>query len=226
MVLEFFRRSESPCKPTTSELQQAQESATQTQAEDDDTLLEEVAAWVAGFFDSQEPSDDSPTEDPSFLDGVRQGLAEALIAAIRAVSSERDREEVVLWFANARAILSRDEATTSQTAAELYQTIDTRRLAGILANTAKTSALNYTGSSLPLALKLALPVAAGGLAILGTQGAGIVAFGGGIGLPVALLLFLGTAGVTTVVEAFVKDRDIRDPLTKLVLAFAAADSTR
>jgi restriction system protein len=77
-----------------------------------------------------------------------------------------------------------------------------------------------------LALKIALPITAVGTAIVGAQGAGIAAFGGAIGAPVALLLFLGTAGATSIIEAFIRDRSIRDPLTKLMLTFVAFETSR
>lgn len=205
--------------------------------DDDDGLLDDVSAWWSGVAGTLWPpgSDDAKAnvgegevaaqEDPSFLAAVREQIAAAMISSIRAVSSERDREEIIRWFVNAEMVLERD-GTTTEKAAALYATVNTRRLAGILANAARTSVLNYGGSGMPLALKVAMPVTLGGLAILGTQGAGIVAFGGGVGLPVALLLFLGTAGATTVVEAFVKDRSVRDPLTKLLTTLIAADAKR
>jgi restriction system protein len=205
--------------------------------DDDGGLLDDVSAWWSGVAGNLWPAGSEETkadavegeaaagEDPSVLDAVREQIAAAIIASIRAVSSERDREEIVRWFVNAERILERD-GTTAEKAAALYATVSTRRLAGILANAARTSVLNYGGSGMPLALKVAMPVTLGGLALLGTQGAGIVAFGGGVGLPVALLLFLGTAGATTVVEAFAKDRGVRDPLTKLMMTLIAADSAR
>ena len=208
------------------------------EGDDDGGLLDDVTAWWSGVAGSLWPAGAGETkgqavqgeaaarEDPTVLNAVRQQIAAAMIASIRAVSSERDREEIIRWFANAEMILSREDSTTAEKTAALYAIVSTRRLAGILANAARTSVLNYGGSSLPLALKVAMPVTLGGLAILGTQGAGIVAFGGGVGLPVALLLFLGTAGATTVVEAFVKDRGIRDPLTKLMMTMVAADAAR
>lgn len=205
--------------------------------DDDGGLLDDVSAWWSGFASSWWPAgsekpigeaadgEEAGEDDPSVLAAVREQIAAAMIASIRAVSSERDREEIVRWFVSAETILERD-GTTAEKAAALYATVNTRRLAGILANAARTSVLNYGGSGMPLALKVAMPVTLGGLALLGTQGAGIVAFGGGVGLPVALLLFLGTAGATTVVEAFVKDRGVRDPLTKLMMTLIAADSAR
>jgi restriction system protein len=73
---------------------------------------------------------------------------------------------------------------------------------------------------------VALPVTAIGVALFGMKYAGVVALGSGIGLPVILLLFLGTAGATAIIEAFVKDRNIRDPLTKLLLTFVAFETAR
>ncbi len=42
----------------------------------------------------------------------------------------------------------------------------------------------------------------------------------------ALLLFLGTAGATSIIEAFIRDRDVRDPLTRLMLTFVAFETSR
>lgn len=158
--------------------------------------------------------------------GTAQALiANSLITGIRMVSSERDRDEIIRWFINARDILN-DGTSTSQKATELYRSVNSMRTVQLLLNTVGTSASNFYGASLPLALKLAIPVSLVGASVFGMQGAGLVAFGSGIGLPVVLLLFLGVAGVTTVVEAFIKDRNVRDPLTKLLLMFVAFESTR
>lgn len=208
--------------------------------ENDDGVLADVSAWWSrvseGWWQGEttpdsrdQPSGNDRTEaddDPTILDSARDHLAAALIASIRAVSDERDREEIVRWFADAEMILEDDEAAVTEKARKLYSTVNTRRLAGILANTARTTILNYKGARLPWGIKLAIPVTAGGIALLGWQGAGIAAFGSAIGLPVALLMFLGTAGAVTVVEAFVKDRSIRDPLTKLLMTMIAAEAAR
>ncbi|WP_175517423.1 restriction endonuclease [Planctomicrobium piriforme] len=89
-----------------------------------------------------------------------------------------------------------------------------------------TSIANYRGANLPLSLKVALPVTAVGATFFGMKYAGLAAMGSGIGLPVILLLFLGTAGATAVVEGFIKDRSIRDPLTKLLITFVAFETAR
>jgi restriction system protein len=159
------------------------------------------------------------------LDTARSGVVAAIITGVRMVSAERDRDEIIRWFVNAREILA-DGRSTSETSKALYRSIDTIRFARLLVNTVSTSISNYRGANLPLSLKVAMPVTAVGAAYFGTKYAGLVAMGGGIGLPVVLLLFLGTAGATAVVEGFIKDRSIRDPLTKLLLAFVAIETAR
>ena len=159
------------------------------------------------------------------IDTVQSGVANAMIAGIRLVSAERDRDEIIRWFMKARDILGRD-ASTAEKATALYQSTDTIRFAQLLANTVGTSIKNYYGANLPLTLKVAVPVTLIGAGFFGMQGAGLLAFGTGIGLPVVLLLFLGTAGATAVVEAFVKDRSVRDPLTRLLLMFVAFETAR
>lgn len=159
------------------------------------------------------------------VDAVRSGVVAALVAGIRSVSNERDRDEVIRWFVNSREILAAG-SPVKETARDLYQSVDTLRFAKILGNTVATSVSNYRGSNLPLSLKVALPATAIGAAFFGMKGAGLVALGHGIGLPVVLLLFLGTAGVTAVVEAFIKDRNVRDPLTRLLLTFVAFETAR
>lgn len=159
------------------------------------------------------------------LDAARSGVVTALIKGIRMISAERDRDEILRWFVNAREILAEGSSTT-ETAKDLYRSVDTLRFAKLLANTVGTSISNYQGANLPLSLKVALPVTAIGAALFGMKYAGLVALGSGIGLPVILLLFLGTAGATAIIEAFVKDRNIRDPLTKLLLTFVAFETAR
>jgi len=156
---------------------------------------------------------------------VRARLVGALVSGIRMVSAERDRDEIIRWFVNARGILGQG-GSNKDIAKALYASVDTKRFAQLLGHTALTGIRNYKASNLPLALKVALPVTALGAALVGAHGAGVAAFGGAIGLPVVLLLFLGTAGATAVVEAFVKDRSVRDPLTKLLLALVALETAR
>lgn len=207
------------------------------QPDEDASILAEISSWWSNLSTGWWPGDSTEPQsvaeaatandaDPTILDSLREQVAALTVSAIRTVSSERDRADIVKWFAKAEGIMSDDENGLLTKAGELYATVNTRHLASILANTARTAVTNYSGSDLPLGLKVAMPVAAGSLAVLGVQGAGIVAFGSAIGLPVALLLFLGTAGAMTVVEAFVRDPAIRDPLIRLLMVMIAAEASR
>ena len=159
------------------------------------------------------------------VSSLKGRVVRALVAGIRHVSSASDREEIIRWFLNAREILGRD-ASRKEIARALYDSVDTKRFASLLGNLIWTSVRNYKDSKLPLPLKVSLPVTMAGAAVFGLEGAGLAIFGGAIGLPVVLLLFLGTAGVTAIVEAFIKDKDVRDPLTRLLLAMVELETAR
>ena len=126
----------------------------------------------------------------------------------------------LLWFLSAHKILDTDEET-KQKAKELYASIDSKRVVLIFFNTFTNTLKNFMKSNLPFSMKVALPVTAIATMFLGTQGAGIVAFGGGIGLPVVVLLFLGSAGIASILEPFVSN-DL-DEKTKYM--FVSAIST-
>jgi hypothetical protein len=172
-------------------------------------------------------ADEVPEQELTELEvsSLKGRVVRALVAGIRRVSSASDREEIIRWFLNAREILGRD-SPKKEIARALYDSVDTKRFANLLGNLVLTSVRNYKDSKLPLPLKVSLPVTMAGAAVFGLEGAGLAIFGGAIGLPVVLLLFLGTAGVTAVVEAFIKDKDVRDPLTKLLLAMVQLETAR
>lgn len=156
---------------------------------------------------------------------ARRKLTAAFVSAISSISDERSRKEVIAWFIQARGILEAGDSKR-KTASALYETLSAKRVAGLLGTTAKKSFDSYRGSGLPMSIKAAIPVALLGSAMFGAQGAGVAAFGSAVGLPVVLILFLGTAGVTAVIEAFVKDKNVRDPLTKLLVAMLALEAKR
>ena len=177
--------------------------------------------------DTTEPTDESASEAASSPGNAeaRSWFARMLIKAIRNIASEADREAVIRWLVQVRDILGSGEPKR-KVATSLYRSINTRRFAGLIGRTFVTAARNYKSSGLPLPVKVALPFTALGMAVFGMQGVGLAAFGGATGMPVVLLLFLGVAGVTAVVEAFIKDESVRDPFTKLLLALIALEVAR
>ena len=135
------------------------------------------------------------------------------------------RKEVIAWFIQSRQILESNKPK-KEIARDLYATIDGRRIKKLVVSAAKSTYTSYKSSNLPLSIKAALPVGLAGGALFGGQGIGLAAFGGAVGLPVVLILFLGTAGVTAVIEAFIKDSAVRDPLTKFLVSMIALESKR
>ncbi|MEN0110273.1 MAG: restriction endonuclease [Planctomycetota bacterium] len=103
---------------------------------------------------------------------------------------------------------------------------DSRETLQVVGRAANEAIRSYRKADLPLAIKVATPVTGLGVAVFGLKGAGIVAFGGAVGLPVVVLLFLGVAGVTSILEAFVRDKRISSPHAQLALALIALEGTR
>lgn len=152
-------------------------------------------------------------------------LSSFISRTVANISDQNDRDTIIRWFLDSRQILDSD-LPKKQKAKELYKHLDSKAVAGGFWRSTVTTLKNYKNSNLPLPLKVALPTALAGLAAFGGQGAGVAAFGGAIGLPVVFLLFLGTAGVTSIVEPFLKGDKVSDPITKLLLTLAVLESKR
>jgi hypothetical protein len=68
-------------------------------------------------------------------------------------------------------------------------------------NSVADTVKNYSKSDLPLGAKLAIPATLLVLPFAAGHAAGVVAFGTAVGVPVLLLIFIGTAGITAIIEA-------------------------
>jgi restriction system protein len=107
-----------------------------------------------------------------------------------------------------RAVIDSDKSRKDKLT-ELYGLIDTRKTAQIVLNSVVEGAKNYKNSDLPLAVKAAVPMTLLAVPFIGGHGVGITALGGAIGLPALLVMFLGAAGITSVIEALVGDARAR-----------------
>ncbi|MEF9955639.1 MAG: restriction endonuclease [Acinetobacter sp.] len=151
------------------------------------------------------PKNNDENEDSK----VRQWFVSLFIRAIEAISTEQDRLEVLSWLALVREILNRTDISKSEKAKEIYAISDTKTTVAIILRSLSAAIKNYKNSDLPLAVKIALPATLAAATVIGGQGAGIVAFGSGIGLPVLLLVFLGTAGISAILESFISSKDAK-----------------
>lgn len=140
---------------------------------------------------------------------IRDWLISLLVRGIESISTEQDRLEVLSWLALVREILNNDQLSKAEKSKEIYTISDTKKTVGIVMRSITTGVKNYKDSDLPLSVKIAIPATLAAATVIGGQGVGLAAFGSAIGLPVLLLVFLGAAGITAVLEAFISSKDVR-----------------
>ena len=137
---------------------------------------------------------------------LHEWLVKFLKKAIEAVSSEQDRIEILDWLNLVRAFLSDSNLSKMEKFKRIYAISDSKKTIKILLNSLSETVKNYKNSDMSLSVKIALPVTLAALAVFGGQGAGIAAFGGAIGIPIVLIIFLGTAGITSILEGFIESK--------------------
>jgi len=137
------------------------------------------------------------------LTKIREDIIELIQKAIKNIGNEQEREEVINWFIAARKVLEKNIPNTDK-ARELYSSVDSVKTAKIFFASLSKILKKYMDSSFPLPIKVALPITAIATLLLGAEGAGIAAFGGAIGLPVIAIFLIGSAGITAILEPFLK----------------------
>lgn len=153
---------------------------------------------------------------------VREWLIGLLIKSIGAISTEQDRLEVLGWLALVRETLTNTELSFKAKAQQIYHVSDSKKTAGIVLRSLNETVSNYKKADLPLSVKVAIPATMAAAVFVGGQGAGIAALGGAIGVPVLLLIFLGAAGVTSVLEAFFTQKSAQNYIG-IVMSIIARD---
>jgi len=153
---------------------------------------------------------------------IRNWIIKLLVKAIQSCSNEQDRLEVISWLALVREILSNPSLSVQSKSKDIYRLIDSKKTVQIMFRSVVKAVENYKNSELPLPVKIAIPATLAAAAVVGGQGAGLAAFGGAIGMPVLLLIFLGTAGITAIIEAFFSKSESRDYIS-IIMALIARD---
>lgn len=156
------------------------------------------------------------------INGIRSWVISLFVKAIESCSTEEDLMDSIAWLTIARETLANSNLSTTEKVQTLYKLIDTKRLAQVILRTVSETFENYKNADLPLAIKIAIPVTIGAGAIVGGQGVGIAGFGSAVGAPVLLLIFLGVAGITSVLEAFLSRSEAHDYIS-VVLSLIARD---
>jgi len=156
---------------------------------------------------------------------VRQWLINLFVSAVNNASKPEDRLAAVEWLAKSRDILANNEPSRHKIK-QLTAIIDGRAAARMIAGSVSHSVTNYKNANLPWSIKLAIPVTLAAAPVLGGQAVGIAAFGSAIGAPALLLLFLGAAGVTSIIEGVLKSPGDRSHIALIISQILEGEELR
>lgn len=131
---------------------------------------------------------------------LRTWLVVVFVGAINALPGAEGRSEAISWLCRSAEILSAPGSGLEKVR-DLNQLLGSGKGVAFVADLVRKSIADYRSSSLPFPVKVALPVTLMALPLLGGQGLGMAALGGALGGPALLLVFLGTAGISSILES-------------------------
>jgi len=147
--------------------------------------------------------------------GMKAWLVGLFASAINHSTRPEDRVLAVRWLIQSRDIVASD-ARSIEKLKQLNSLINSRTAIVAIAKSVSEAASNYRKSNLPWSMKIALPATLAAIPFVGGHAAGIAAFGGALGVPVLLLVFLGTAGITSIIEAVVTSPGTRTHIAEII----------
>ncbi|AWM03202.1 restriction endonuclease [Bradyrhizobium amphicarpaeae] len=152
------------------------------------------------------------------FDAIKGSIKEWLVArfasAIKRTRAE-DRVLAIRWLSESRTVIASDLSPTEKLK-KLNSLMSARTAIVAVAKNVSEAVSNYRSSDLPLSVKIALPATLAAIPLVGGQAAGIAVFGGALGVPVLLLIFLGTAGITSIIEAVVTTPEVRPHIAEII----------
>jgi HJR/Mrr/RecB family endonuclease len=164
----------------------------------------------------------SETNERNNNSSLKNWVSSLFANAIKSCSTENDRISLLTWLTLSREVLSNYTKSRTEKTKTLYQLFNSKSLAKGLLRSVEEGFSNYKKADLPLAVKIAIPITLSASVIVGGAGVGIAGFGSAIGVPVLLLIFLGVAGITSILEAFFTHSEARDYIS-VVSAMIAKD---
>jgi restriction system protein len=144
------------------------------------------------------------------LKATKNWVISIFVKAISSCSVEQDRLDAVTWLATSRESLANKEMSAMEKAQKIYALTDSKRLARGIFRGVGEAFRTYKTADMPLAVKIAIPVTLSAGAVLGGPSVGIAGFGSAIGVPILLVIFLGVAGITSVLEAVLSSSEAKD----------------
>jgi restriction system protein len=147
--------------------------------------------------------------------GIKKWLIGLFASAITHTSRPEDRIVAIRWLSDSRDIVA-SEVRAVDKFKQLNALINSRTAIVAVASSVAEAVRNYRNANIPWSMKIALPATLAAIPLVGGQGAGIAAFGSALGVPVLLLIFLGAAGITSVIEAVVTSPDARTDIGAII----------
>lgn len=129
-------------------------------------------------------------------------IVSIFVKIIQSISTEQDRLDILSWLALVREILENKSFSTLDKIKKIKEISHAGETVKIVMRSVATSLNNYKNADIPWSVKIAIPITLGAAAVVGGPGVGVAAFGGAIGMPFLVLVFLGTAGITSIFESF------------------------
>jgi restriction system protein len=147
--------------------------------------------------------------------GIKAWLIGLFASAIKHTSRPEDRVVAIRWLSQSRDIVASDMRPVVKFK-QLNALINSRTTIVAITKSVSETVMNYRKSSLPLSMKIALPATLAAIPLIGGHAAGIAAFGGALGVPVLLLIFLGAAGITSIIESVVTSPEAHIHIAEII----------
>jgi restriction system protein len=151
----------------------------------------------------------------SITEGIKKWLVGLFASAIRHTSRPEDRVVAIRWLSQSRDVVASDIRSVEKFK-QLNTLINSRSAIVAIAKSVSEAVRNYRKSNLPWSMKIALPATLAAVPLVGGHAAGIAAFGGALGVPVLLLIFLGTAGITSIIEAVITSPEAQTHIAEII----------
>jgi hypothetical protein len=161
----------------------------------------------------------------AITEGIKKWLIGRFASAIRHTTRAEDRVLAIQWLSESRAVVASDLRPVEKFK-KLNALINSRTAIVAIAKSVSEAVSNYRKSDLPLSMKIALPATLAAIPLVGGQAAGVAAFGGALGVPVLLLIFLGAAGITSIIEAVVTNPEARPHIAEIIDAIVQDERLR
>jgi HJR/Mrr/RecB family endonuclease len=147
--------------------------------------------------------------------GIKKWVIGLFASAITHTTRPEDRVLAIQWLSQSREIVASDVRSVEKFK-RLNALINSRTAIKAIAGSVAEAISNYRKSNLPWSMKIALPATLAAIPLVGGHAAGIAAFGGALGVPVLLLIFLGAAGITSIIEAVVTSPEARTHIADII----------